>query len=160
MSESILPLVTLPVKDQKAVAGTAEMELCCRPTYVAIESLTVESEECGVDTIFPANKPFKVSSKIRFSGAGALAVMALNVPMQIRYTAESYGPGDEEIIATVNLTTQAGKLEYAADALVPAGQLTGDTLYRISVLFRMGAAGSNLSIANGYASGILVEPFN
>ncbi len=160
MSESILPLLTLPVDPQKDVKGTAEMELCCRPTYVAIDSLTVESEECGVDTIFPSNKPFTVSSKIRFYGSGALAVMALNVPLQIRYTAESYGPGKEQVIAEVKINTVAGKLVYDATAIVPAGLLDGDTLYRISVLFRAGAEGSNLAIANGFASGILVEAFN
>ena len=158
----ILPLTTVTPVDQegKKVPGEAEMELCCRPTYIKINSLTVESEDCGVDTIFPANKPFKVDSEIQFYGAGALALMALKVPVQITYTAESYGPGPELVIATVNFNTAAGVLVYKAPANVAAGTLPGDHLYRISMQLRMGAVGPQLSIANGFISGILVEAYN
>jgi hypothetical protein len=161
MSEAILPLTTVrPSPTLKDVAASSEMELCCHPTYVKINSLTVESEPCGVDTIFPADQPFYVNSEIEFYGSGALALMALNVPIQIVYTAESYGPGPEKEIAVVELTTQADQLVYTAGANVAAGTLEGDKLYRISMLFRMGAKGSRLSIANGFISGILVQAYN
>ncbi|MCL6434841.1 MAG: hypothetical protein K6T90_11620 [Leptolyngbyaceae cyanobacterium HOT.MB2.61] len=160
MSESILPLTTIrPDKGQIKGTAESEMELCCHPTYVKVNSLTVESDECGVDTIFDANKPFRVNSEIEFYGPGALALMALNVPIQVTYTAESYGPGIEAVIAEVRFNTSAGRLVYTAEATVAAGTLDGDKLYRISMLFRMGAEGTRLSIANGFISGILVQAY-
>lgn len=158
----ILPLTSITPDPKGQSKGTAEyeVELCCHPTYVKINSLTVESDSCGVDTVFPADESFWVNSEIEFYGSGALALMALNVPIQITYTAESYGPGPEKVIAVVNFSTAAGQLVYSAGATVPANTLEGDKLYRISMQFRMGAVGPKLSIANGFIDGILVEAYN
>ncbi len=158
----ILPLTTITPDPKGQTKGTTEyeMELCCHPTYVKINSLTVESDSCGVDTVFQADEPFWVNSEIEFYGPGALALVALEVPIQISYMAETQGPGDDLVIAVVKFKTQAGVLVYDAGASIPANTLKGDTLYRISMKFRAGAEGPKLSIANGFMDGILVEAYS
>jgi hypothetical protein len=158
----ILPLtkVTPRPEDGKAVPGGAELELCCHPTYVKLNYLKVTSEECGDDTIFPSDEPFNVEAQIEFYGPGALALMALKVPMQFTFTAESLGPGPELNILTVNTTTNQGVLVYTVGGTVPANTLIGDIIYRISMHFRLGVVGPKLTLGNGYISGITVEAFN
>ncbi|MGA7932332.1 MAG: hypothetical protein WCA35_02010 [Kovacikia sp.] len=134
-----------------------ETEVRLFPITVKLSNPQINSLGPNPDDILKEGEGFKLSLDVTFGDIGALAVVALGVPVRVCWFAESYGPGPEVTLGCTLINTIAGKLSYTIDLDVPVNPLKSEFVYKLAASMRVGAASPSPSIANGFIEAGAVE---
>jgi hypothetical protein len=81
-------------------------------------------------TVIEETRSWQVSVRFQFAGIFAPWLVNLNLPVRVTLRAESMGPGAEQVLGDITISTQAGQLVYGPGLpgtdptiTVPAGTL-------------------------------------
>ncbi len=140
-----------------ALGPSNETEVRLFPITVKLGNPTIDSLGPNPDDILRQGEGFKLSLDVTFGDVGALAIVALGVPVRIKWFAESYGPGPEAVLGETTINTVAGQLVYTIDVNVPVNPLTAEFVYKLAASLRVGALSPAPSIANGFIEAGSIE---
>ncbi len=132
------------------------------PLNISISSISIGSTGPDPDTVLKKGEAFALTVGVQFSGAGALALTPLGIPVKVEFFAESIGSGSELSLGSATVSTTAGVLVYPVTLNVPAatsGLLTADRVYKIAAVLRVGATAFP-AIANGFSEELAIEVYN
>lgn len=141
------------------IPSTSNTQANVAPITCNLSNLRIESIGPDPDDILRVSDPFRLLLDVSFAGAGAAALMALNVPIRITWFAESYGPGGEFNLGTATANTAGGVFTYTVSLMVNPNPLSAEVLYKLGATLRVGAVAFP-ALVNGYVEGGAISVYN
>ena len=140
------------------VAGS-DSQVNVAPLYVKIDNMAIESAGPDPDDILKEGEAFDISIDVHFSGPGAAALMPLELPVMVTFSAESIGPGPEVTLGKATIKTQCKKNDYTVTLHVDKNPLSAERVYQLAATLRVGATHCP-ALINGFIEGGAIEMYN
>ncbi|MFM7471323.1 MAG: hypothetical protein LVS60_10445 [Nodosilinea sp. LVE1205-7] len=132
------------------------------PLGISISPISVLSTGPDPDSVLKRGEAFNLTVTVTFSGAGALAIVPLGIPVKVEFFAESIGSGSELSLGSATVGTAPGVFVYPVTLSVAAATsslLTAERVYKIAAVLRVGATAFP-AIANGFSEELAIEVYN
>ena len=143
----------------KIYVADSDAQVNVAPLYVKIDNMTIESAGPDPDDILKEGEAFDISIDVHFSGPGAAALMPLELPVMVTFSAESIGPGPEVTLGKATIKTQCKKNDYTVTLHVDKNPLSAERVYQLAATLRVGATQCP-ALVNGFMEGGAIEMYN
>ena len=142
-----------------ALGTMNEVQVILAPVTVTMNNPQIFSIGPNPDDILKQGEGFSLTLDVTFGGAGAAALMALNIPVRVCWFAESYGIGPESDLGCATINTALGVFSYTVTLNVPVNPLSAEYVYKLAASLRVGAVAAP-AIANGFIEAGAIEIYN
>lgn len=129
------------------------------PIAVKLDNMVIESAGLDPDDILKEGEAFDISVDVHFSGPGAAALMPLELPVMVTFSAESIGPGPEVTLGKATVKTTCKKNDYTVTLHVEKNPLSAERVYQLAATLRVGATNCP-ALVNGFIEGGAIEMYN
>jgi len=113
-------------------------------------------------TILQQDEPFSAAVRVDFSGAGAIALVPLEMCIQVEFFAHPLGLGVAVELGKATINTAAHVFTYTPTLSVTGGAKVGlllEKIYQIRALLCVGASGFPALIV-GFTEGLTLQIYN
>ncbi len=150
------PPSALPVREGLMVSYVNPV-----PFRLSILGLAVQQGQPAPTRAIDLGQPCSLGLELAFSRPGALALVALEIPIVVTYYAESVGLAPCLTLGQVCFSMQAGELSYgnSLTQIQVCAHRFEPGLYKLKAVVRVGKPEIQPSLISGLIEGVVVEAY-
>jgi hypothetical protein len=115
-----------------------------------------------IETIIGQEECFSLRTRVEFQGSGAIALLPLNLLLQVDFFAQPVGRGAALELGTARLSTIKGEFIYYPTLEIVQGPhsigLVAETVYSLTALLRAGSA-EGPALMTGIIEGLTIQTY-